>query len=211
MTAPRSQARNPPWDIRAVLVVLKPETPRQGGFLIDEDKDIEPHPNCNSVFEDADAAEKQPLTENQRHDCNIHGISHIPKPPSDNQMLRWEDWCGCTETLEGETSEGLQKHWKTRRNKERSQDPQGGCSQQRCSNMPLANSPRHVTCDDPRGDDKEYRRAKNGEYSPHSTIRFRPFHTPECIRPTPENFRSILHGINANLGTVIGASRNRYV
>ena len=43
-------------------------------------------------------------------------------------------------------------------------------SQQRCFNMPAANPPRHVTCDDSRSNDKEYCRANNGEYSPHCGI-----------------------------------------
>ena len=33
--------------------------------------------------------------------------------------------------------------------------------------MPSANPPRHVTCDDARSNNKEYRRAENGKYSPH--------------------------------------------
>ena len=165
---PRSQTRNPPWNIRAEFFVLTPVTFPQCRLLVDEDEQIESNPNCNAVFKHPHTAEQQPLTKNQQQNCNIHGISHVPKQPTDNQMLRGEDRCGRTETLEGETSEGVQKHWETCRNKERSQDPQGGCSQQRCSDMPSANPPRDVTCDNPRSDDKEYRRAKSGECSTHS-------------------------------------------
>ena len=46
--------------------------------------------------------------------------------------------------------------------------------------MPSANPPRHVTCDDPRSDDKEDPRTKNGECSPHS-IR-RGDHAPRFVR-----------------------------
>ena len=41
-------------------------------------------------------------------------------------------------------------------------------SQQRRSNLPSTNPPRHVTGNDSRRNDKEYRRAKNGGYSPHA-------------------------------------------
>src|SRR5262245_4417208 len=95
------------------------------------------------------------------------GISHVPKQAADYQVPRWEDGRRRTETLERETGEGVQKHWKTCCNQQHSQDPKGGYSEQRCSNMPSANPPRHGTRDDPRSNDKEYRRAENGEYSPH--------------------------------------------
>jgi len=56
--------RNPPWDVRAEFFVLRPVTLPQDRFFIEEDKEKESHPNCNTVFKDADAAKKQPLTEN---------------------------------------------------------------------------------------------------------------------------------------------------
>jgi len=56
--------RNPPRDIRAEFFVLKPVTLPQCGLFVDENKEIESYPNCNTVLKDANAAEKQPLTEN---------------------------------------------------------------------------------------------------------------------------------------------------
>ena len=147
--APRSQARNPPRDIRAEFFVLTPKAPTQCRLLVDDNKEKESHPNYNAVFKNLHTAEQQTLTENQHHDRNIHGISHVSKQPANYQMLRWEDWCGRTETLERETGEGVQKHWKTCCNQQHSQDPKGGSPQQRCSNVPSANPPRQVTCDDP--------------------------------------------------------------
>ena len=131
---------------------------------------MESNPNCNAVFKHPHTAETQPLTENQQHDCNIHGISHVPKQPADDQMLRGEDRRGRTETLEGETSEGVQKHGKTCGNHEHSDEPKQGGSQQRCSNMPSANQPRHVARNDPRSNREEYYRAENGERSPHWVV-----------------------------------------
>jgi hypothetical protein len=56
--------RNPPWDVRAEFFVLRPVTLPQGRLFIEENKERESHPNCNTVFKNADAAEKQPLTQN---------------------------------------------------------------------------------------------------------------------------------------------------
>src|SRR5215813_7211460 len=60
---PRSQTRYPPWDIRAELLVLRPVSFPQGRLFIDENKQMESRPNCNAVCKNADAAEKQPLTQ----------------------------------------------------------------------------------------------------------------------------------------------------
>ena len=59
---PGSYTWNPSWDIRAELLVLRPVRFPQGRLLIDEDQQMESRPNCNTVFKNADAAEKQPLT-----------------------------------------------------------------------------------------------------------------------------------------------------
>jgi len=56
--------RNPPWDIRAEFFVLAPVTLQQGRLFVDENKEIESHENCNTVFKNEDAAKKQALTEN---------------------------------------------------------------------------------------------------------------------------------------------------
>jgi hypothetical protein len=101
-SAPRSQAGNPPRDIRVEFLVLTPKALAQGRLFVEKNKEVESRPHCNTVFKNADAAEKQPLTENQRHDGNIHGISHVPIQAADNQMLRRQDRCRCTESLERE-------------------------------------------------------------------------------------------------------------
>jgi len=120
------------------------------------------------------------LTEDQRQDSHVGRVSHVPKQAADNQVSRWEDRGRRAETLERETGEGVQKHWKTCCNQQHSQDPKRGYSQQRCSYMPFADPPRHVACDDPWSDDKEDRRTKNGECSPQS-IR-RGDHAPRFVR-----------------------------
>jgi len=56
--------RNPPWDIRAEFFVLRPVTLPQGGLFVDENKEIESNPVCNTVFKNEEAAKKQSLTEN---------------------------------------------------------------------------------------------------------------------------------------------------
>ena len=56
--APRSQARNPPRDIRAEFFVLTPKGLTQGRLLVDEHKEIEGHPNCGAVFENTDVTKK---------------------------------------------------------------------------------------------------------------------------------------------------------
>src|SRR5271167_790049 len=83
-------------------------------------------------------------------------------------MARWEDRRGRTETLERKAGEGIQKDWEPRGNQQHSDEPKPGASQKRCSDTPSANPPGHVTCNDSRSDHEEYRRAKNGKYSPHS-------------------------------------------
>ena len=78
-TPPRSETRNPPWDVRTEFLVLRPEMFSQSRLLVEENEKTESQPNSNTVFKNADAPEKQSLTENQAHDGNIHRISHIPK------------------------------------------------------------------------------------------------------------------------------------
>ena len=55
------------------------------------------------------------------------------------------------------------------------------------------NQPRHVARDDSRSDDKEYRGAKNGEYSPHS-IRSGD-HAPRFVRCQSMRHRPPVMGI----------------
>ena len=52
--------RHPPWDVRAEFFVLAPVTLQQGRLLVDENKEIESHKNCNAVFKNEDAAKKRP-------------------------------------------------------------------------------------------------------------------------------------------------------
>src|SRR5215472_6458113 len=82
-------------------------------------------------------------------------------------MTRWEDRRGRTKTLEREAGEGIQKYGETSGNQQYPDEPKRGSPQQRCLNMPAANPPRHVTCDDSRSNNEEYCGADNREYSPH--------------------------------------------
>src|SRR5215831_1438050 len=82
-------------------------------------------------------------------------------------MACWQDWRRRTETLECEASEGIQENREPRDNQQHSDEPKRGGSQQRCTKMPSANPPRHITCNDSWGNHEEYCRAKNGEHSPH--------------------------------------------
>jgi len=56
--------RNPPRNIRAEFFILRPVILPQGRLFVDENKEIESHPNCNTVFKNEEAAKKQSLTEN---------------------------------------------------------------------------------------------------------------------------------------------------
>ena len=85
-------------------------------------------------------------------------------------MARWEDRRRRTETVERETCEGIQKDGKACGNQRYADEPKRRRSQQRCSNMPSANSPGYVPCNDPRSNNEEYCGAKNGVYSPHRVI-----------------------------------------
>src|SRR5262249_60588486 len=82
-------------------------------------------------------------------------------------MARWKDWRRRTKTLEREASEGIQENREPRDNQQHAHDPKRGGCQQRCSKMPSANPPRHVTCNDSWGNHEEYCSANSGEYSPH--------------------------------------------
>jgi hypothetical protein len=56
--------RNPPGDVRAEVFVLEPITLPQDRLFVEEDRQMESNPNCNTVLKNADTLEKQPLTEN---------------------------------------------------------------------------------------------------------------------------------------------------
>jgi len=56
--------RNPPGDVRAEVFVLEPITLPQDRLFVEEDRQMESNPNCNTVLKNADTPEKQPLTEN---------------------------------------------------------------------------------------------------------------------------------------------------
>jgi hypothetical protein len=85
-------------------------------------------------------------------------------------MARWEDRRRRTETVEREACEGIQKEGKPCGNQRYADEPKRGRSQQRCSNMPSANAPGYVPCNDPRSNNEEYCGANNGVYSPHRVI-----------------------------------------
>lgn len=76
---PRLKTRDPPGDIGAELFVFSAVTFAQCRFFVRQNKQIERYPNCNAILKNADAPEKQALTENYGQDRNIHGVPHIPK------------------------------------------------------------------------------------------------------------------------------------
>src|ERR1700733_13041273 len=82
-------------------------------------------------------------------------------------MARWKDRRRRTESLECEAGEGIQKNGKTYSNRQHPENPKRGNPQQRCSNMPSANAPRHITRHDSGGKKTDFGRAENGNYSPH--------------------------------------------
>ena len=168
--APGSKTRNPPWDIRAEFLVLRPESSSQSGLLIEKNKEKESNPNGYTILEDADAAEEKPLPEDQGPDCDIHGISNIPKEPADDQAACREYRSRSSKTLERKAREGIQKNWKPCDNQQHSDNPQRGSAQQWWSNMPSTKQPRHITCNDPRSDSEEDSRTQDGTQSPHRAI-----------------------------------------
>src|ERR1700733_2054283 len=85
-------------------------------------------------------------------------------------MARWKNRRRRTESLECEAGEGIQENRETYSNQQHPENSKRGSSQQRCSNMPSANAPRHVTCHDSRSKNKEYSRTENRDYSPHYGI-----------------------------------------
>ena len=64
LAPPRSQTRNPSRNVRAEFFILAPVTFPQDRFFVDENEETESQANCSTVFKKANAAKKQPLTEN---------------------------------------------------------------------------------------------------------------------------------------------------
>src|SRR5713226_4810702 len=88
---PRTQPWNPPRNIGAECVILRPKTTLQRTLLIAHNKQVKAQTDKNSIAQDSDIAQKQPLSQDHPHHGNVHGIAHKAIKSTDHQVTRREN------------------------------------------------------------------------------------------------------------------------
>ena len=116
---------------------------------------MECHPDRNAVFKNAEIAEEQSLSQNQRHDRHIHRIPDIAIETADDETARRKDGRRRTQTLNREACEGIQQDRQTCDHQQYSENSKREDSGQWRLHLPPADQPGEVPRNRSRGNDQE--------------------------------------------------------
>ena len=104
------KTRNPSRDLPAIRLVFGSIGSPQLRFFVRQNEPKKGGPDEGCVEQQGDASEQQALAENDRHDSNIHGISHVTVEAFDDETLRGQDRRGGAQTFQGESGEGFEQN-----------------------------------------------------------------------------------------------------
>src|SRR5262249_7027767 len=118
-----SKVWDPSWDSRAIVLVFLPKFGAQCWLFIKEHEAKKCQPDHEPVFKKRDASAKQSLSQDQRQQCHVHGISHVAIKPGDDQVLGRRNGRRCPQALDGEAREGIEEDGQAREDYQPSQNP----------------------------------------------------------------------------------------
>ena len=139
VAGPRSEARNPAADVRAIGLVFAAEGLAQGGLLIGQDEYVHYESGNEAVLEDAHVAEKKALAENHGHNRDVHRIPDEAVKAFDDQVLRGEDGRRGADALEGKAGEGFEQHGESDDHQQDADYAKRSETEERWLNLPAGN------------------------------------------------------------------------
>ena len=106
--APWGETGDPSWNVGRVGLVFLAEGFAERGLFVEDDEEMRGEPREDRVDEKVLVAEKESLAENERRDCNVHGVSDEAIRALNDEVLRGKDWSGRADSLKGEAREGFE-------------------------------------------------------------------------------------------------------